>query len=155
MLSVTHKALSWLLCVRLERAWVAASLSTKLSLLSNCTTAGMPPETHINPTSHSHFIVVSVWTLRRWCECARLYPGLWSCLCCLGGGSWRIQLGRQLFSRWCPPQTEVRQEPSPHSAHGAMCDSQLRVCANTMKQRPKNTQNNHYTQMTSKRMVEK
>lgn len=66
-LCVTHKALSLLLCVRLERAWVAASLNFKLSLLSSCTTAGIPPETRRNQ-AHSHFIVVSVLLLWLLCE---------------------------------------------------------------------------------------
>lgn len=65
-LPVTHNALCLLLYVRLERAWVAACLSAKLSLLSPCTTAGIPPETRINST---HSQVVSMLMLCCLCAC--------------------------------------------------------------------------------------
>lgn len=69
-MSVAYKAFKLLLDVRLERAWVAASLSTELSLVSDCTTAGTPPTPHKNPVD-SGDIVASVLM-------QRLMP---SCLC--------------------------------------------------------------------------
>lgn len=114
----THRELVWWFCVRVNRAWVAASVNSRLSLLRSCTMVLIQPETHKRYTRF-HWVTMSAGPVAA--QRRHTYPGLWSGLGWVGGSSWQPQPDRQMFSLWRSSQIKALLEPFPLPAHGELC----------------------------------